>query len=863
MANQTITTDTNHDALIGRLPGEDITINSGAVLTIDSMPQHTAMGILGDIQINNGEIRIDGRYVREVVYSSGSGALPAVGATVTWNSSAGSGKVIRLNSGTNASGIMTITVQSGSNPTGTITNGSWSATLVSEKVGLLMVFGEDQVWDALDATATLRITGDWYQIGVGDGTNSQSITLPHSGIQHAIWVETGNGTNVFEIWHRVYNGGDSSVFFDSLSDWGNTFESGYVFAHVPGTSTLTFGTSSNGGAPANGARIRIPNVHMGTTTTASPFAEVISLTLANYLEILDSAVSENVAIDHLNASTVQCSLVQTNNVTIADSSFGLWNTANFINRNNAAVSISNCAFISGNSLAGDSISMGWIILDNVGGITLSDCVWYGGVNGTNANTVALTTMANITFNGINKIVSNQQDENTMTCIRATTSSVVTFNGQLITLNGGIITSTGCVDWYIEDFRWGQLTSRGSTEDSITVLNLGATDTLTIDGGQPVSGGATTRDMNAVWCLLNDCANITVRNFGTLTNKIDCGGRGTSVVSLTGITNNCKFQRLFFTNRNTASPFLQVNSCADITFENCSCDYNDELEPFANRCLMKGVHGASGNIGSATGVEDDYVNVLASIFMDYFKSDTTGSIGLVFNERGQKHLADVSIDNGNPIWNGIGDLLMPSLADQVTFTFPYQVLGHTGFQNVQAHIIGVNAGTIGVNWGNFSIEYALDTGSGFGAFKVASGANLSAETISPEGFGLKIRIKVTTANSTNNLRGLALLTTTTLADQAANLYPLDVVTITLNNVVTGSVYEVFNVTTAETLTTGIHSSPPSTPISISTYASNNDIIRVRVRKSSASSKYLPFESQSAVSNLTASYYVSQIVDEVIG
>ena len=55
-----------------------------------------------------------------------------------------------------------------------------------------------------------------------------------------------NGTNVFEIWHRV-NVVASTIFFDSLSDWGNLFESGYVFSQTPGSATVTFGEGGGTG----------------------------------------------------------------------------------------------------------------------------------------------------------------------------------------------------------------------------------------------------------------------------------------------------------------------------------------------------------------------------------------------------------------------------------------------------------------------------------------------------------------------------------------------------------------------------------------------------------------------------------------
>ncbi len=781
MANQTITTSTNHDILTGRSAGEDITIQTGAVLTINSMPQHTPMGILGDILLTSGEVHIDGRYVREIAYSSGSGTIPTVTTGVTWNSAAGTGKVIKLNSGDNVSGVMTITVISGTNPSGTITDGAWSATVDSDKVGYLMVFGEDQVWDATDATCTMRITGDWYELGVGDGSNYQSFILPHKGWQHAIWVETGSGTTVYEIWHRVLQNGvnyaaTSTVFWDNVTDWGNSFETGFVFYNdrtTGTTGTVVVGTSSNGGVIPLGAKVRIPNVHIGTTTLGSPFIEYSGVTVGSCLEILDSLVTENVFIDHLNASTSQASLVQTNGGTISDSCLGWINATNVINRCNTAVSITNCAYVLGTGLAGDTNAAGFIIQDNVGGITMEDCVIYAGINGSNSRCFNLVTMANIILKGKNKFPANQQDENSYYAIGGSVASNVIFSGDTIFNSAGIATLAGCVNWEIENIIWSQNTVRGSAEDSMVLGNFTGTDTLTIQGGRFATGSGV-RHMNGGLFILTDCANTHIRNFGEVDAKINCGGRGTYVVSCAGITNNCTFKRLYFTNRNTVLPFTQLNSDTNLIFENCSCDYNDELESMSNNTLMKGIHGASGNIGTTTGWEDNYPNVVGSIFYDCFKSDTTGGIGLLFNPPGNEYLNDVSLDSGTTMFNGIGDLLMTAVDDQITYTFPYSILGHTGFTATLPHLLGVNCGTLGAGWGNFIIEYSINTGSTYGDFKTGSTENLTAETISGEGFGLKIRIKCVTASTTNRIRGLQIHTSTTIANQKANLYPLNTV-----------------------------------------------------------------------------------------
>jgi hypothetical protein len=188
---------------------------------------------------------------------------------------------------------------------------------------------------------------------------------------------------------------------------------------------------------------------------------------------------------------------------------------------------------------------------------------------------------------------------------------------------------------------------------------------------------------------------------------------------------------------------------------------------ATRVLFKGVHGGSGAPNTTTGVEGDLVNCLASCFYDLFTSDTTGSLGLIFNDRGQKHLNDVEITAGAPLWNGLGDLLMKS-GDQLVYTWPYSIRGHTGFQNQLFRMTG--AAVV-----NKTVEYSIDTGAGWTAWTNCTGANLSAETISPAGFKFRVRI---TATGTINANGFDVRTTTTIADQKANLYPLDVVPISV-------------------------------------------------------------------------------------
>lgn len=778
MANQTISVDTNHDSLIGRLSGEDITINSGAKLLIDSIVHLTSSGILGVILINDGEIHIDGTRTYEVTYSNGSGSLPSVGSLISWNGGTDTGKIIRLNSGDNSSGILTLTKDVGvvtPDDSDSITDGSWTADLDNVKIGYLIVYGESQVWNATNALATFRTTGDWYELGVGDGTDNQAFTLPHNGVQWAVWVETGSGTGIFEIWHKLPTTETTTVFYNSLTEFGTTWENGAVFNQVLLANTITFGTSTNGGVVPNGARIRIPNVHIGTTTVGAPGTEVVSITATNYIDLLGSNVNENVFIDHLNGSTVGLRFIGTNSVDVTDSCWGNLRGGNFINEVNTSINITNAFVGSGVGLTNDLPATILTILDNIGGINFTNCVFCAGTNTTNGGVIVPTTSANINFLETCKIVSNQKDENTMATLRGSVALNV-YCENLVSLGGSVYTTAGCSNWIIDNLIFGLPLGRGTTEENMNILNSTATVGLQILNGRKQLGG---KVGTLGLFLFTDCDQVIIRNFGEITNKIDLENRATYVISLDGISTNIRLNRLWFDNMNSTSAYQFVNSVADVTIENCSGEYTDEIEVDANRVLIKGLHGASGSPNTATGVEGDLVNCLASVFLDYFKSNTTGALGLIFNDRGVKHLNDVIIVSGTPIWDGLGGLRMRTINDEVIFEYPYSIKGHTSFQNSNIQLNGVNTN-------NLSYEYDLDNGTGYsGVWKIINGSNLSSETISPSGFKFKIRIICTVTNSGNIIRGLGVLTNTTLVAQENNLYPLDVANLTLSGLIAGS------------------------------------------------------------------------------
>lgn len=80
----------------------------------------------------------------------------------------------------------------------------------------------------------VEIEGDWIQIGTGDATSSQTMTVPYTDYVPCVWVETGVGTNIYEIWLNVSSayGGTLKQYADGLLDV-STGQRGKFFVQTP------------------------------------------------------------------------------------------------------------------------------------------------------------------------------------------------------------------------------------------------------------------------------------------------------------------------------------------------------------------------------------------------------------------------------------------------------------------------------------------------------------------------------------------------------------------------------------------------------------------------------------------------------
>jgi len=160
---------------------------------------------------------------------------------------------------------------------------------------------------------------------------------------------------------------------------------------------------------------------------------------------------------------------------------------------------------------------------------------------------------------------------------------------------------------------------------------------------------------------------------------------------------------------------------------------------------------------------------------------------------------------------------------------------------------MTGGTIG----NYTLEYALDTGSGYGAWKTLSAANLITESISPTGFKMKMRITTTTTNTTA-ITFVRVYMQSSWEAMGSNLYPLDTITLTLTGLVAGSDVVILNAGT-ETERANVDANPTTSYNYVYETTGNVDI---KVYKRG----YIPFSIMNyTLSSTDASLPVAQVAD----
>jgi hypothetical protein len=399
-----------------------------------------------------------------------------------------------------------------------------------------------------------------------------------------------------------------------------------------------------------------------------------------------------------------------------------------------------------------------------------------------------------------------------------------------------------------------------------------------------------------------------------------------------------------------TPFTTLNDSSGLTLQNITIEQANDI-PYALQSLnttLKGVTGANaaaatngttyffGTAPFATdGMAIAYQAVYDNIFYELFHSDTTGALHMLFNAS-SLDTPPYTIIAGTPAFGNNGRLYLRTAGDSIEYTWPHRIHTVSSFRDVILKKNGLDLGSSLDVLQSLLIEFKVDTGSGYGAYQVATPANLASTAVdTTTGFLLKIKITArpgmlfsaqtnafvvgeeiegTTSGATATVDEVYNLTTTTGCIVLSNVvgqfiptelvrrnsdnqtratnvvtntqfalfpsfnsyidglqiftntvgpgdYPGRIVDIVLTNVVSGSTYYVYKTSDSSLLGSGTAS---GSTVTITDVAYVTDFgITVRVRKASAATKYIPFETQATVKSTGADVFIGQVEDTVVG
>lgn len=778
MATFAITSNVNADELTGKTGGDIYNI-SGFTLTVDQdsrygLNQSTAAS-LGNATISaalGGNLNIDARNVREIAYTGGTGNVPAYNTVISQGGA--SGKLSKVyatrtsaptapGAAMPATGFIMVKQVTGTYAAGALT-GIGATSGGADVAGWIEIVGDEAAGIIANRLGQVNILGAWYTLGTTSGVANQTLQIPNNGLQRyaaGVFIEKTAGLADYEFWP---NAGAGITTTGTDSTRGKC-----VWIDATGLVRIgNSGAAANGYTPPAGLKVVIGNIFLENCTTAARTANVIpNATLATRYDFTTTGGGV-VTVDKANMawypSFAQPYSVILTNCGAVD-----------------AISLSECA----TPIAWSKVGVGnkpttallvsalTLSLCPEGG-TLTDCVWTRVSHAaTGAWTNTYTDIAGFTFTN-----------DTMRC------STIRANA---TTGAALITRAKNCQWLAPNLLQGQLSF-------VTCSNFSVTGTKYVDC---ISGTTTTATGQQIWQMATNCTDWTIsgltlpvtncqpyqallvvsaagcsngklRNIGTRAVPLSLGTVNTTSLIYqlaTGAAASAiKIQRVYCSATRT-NIMTADNSSTGILEESV---YGDFADAPLMACLNMQRKG-----GGCTAAVTAQVSVYGSHFQDFFTAATAGRFLILMNEPTAATAAQVTL-TGGAAFTSAGGLYMPTINDQAVFETPYYLLGHTSFQNA----VGVMAGgTIG----NYTVEFALDKndGAGFGAYQVATGANLSGVTGINPALGFKVRVRLTTT-TTNVLviTSLYFLTNSTAVAQN-NLYPLDTLTLTLTGIQPGS------------------------------------------------------------------------------
>ena len=807
MANQTVTTAVNYDdaSILGLLNGETITINSGGAVTINSdvrWAQNAA--VLGIIDVNDGELRVDGTETWWVPFSASTGNVPALGTQGTLNVS---------RAGTNVGEFLGVWTAPGVAPTAaavampatgwlklrrrtatlangdvlTLSNGATATLASAGQRGWIHIVGAEGTSSStgivnIPRLGALTVRGDWFELGTASGVAGQTVQHYVADFVPSVQVETAAGSGIYEWW------GFAPAAEFTATNIATDGRGRYFTCSAAGV--ITFGGATFGRLPPSGARIRVPNVHFSSSTSANWAANTFNTASvsARYEFFSTGGV---VDVEFACANTL----------------FGVRNASLY--RVKDSCGADSCwaggqASITSNASALAQVRFENVAASRVGAINhqnfavgYSTDVEFKGCESFQATGSGTGTGAFNVANCVGVVFDSCEAFNNKPVVSWTvsySSEIVIRNCVHVSGAGANVAMalTGCAAVKITNIVVASLHAATGTRANYAIQFVNCPD-VAVDGLALFPG--TLAFAFAALLAQDQTTNIRIRNIGTRAAPMVVGADGRYVVSLLNVK-NARVSRVYFSGGSqTVDSTVLTQNCDEVWISDCG-----DPTAFAASSMLSSFPQTSFIQRTASGGNRTHTTALSN-----GNTPTTFStIGLHFAEQevsateamlsvftgiekspspfSQSAYVD---DVGTIRRDGTNGLLLRALNDQVTWTWPYWILGITGFGNTAPVVSGTNTA-------NIALTYDLDKGTGFsGTFKTLNAANLSAETgISPSGVKVRLRARCEVANTGNALRTVSFFGVTSAADIVANPYPYNEPTVALSGVQSGSRSAIF-------------------------------------------------------------------------
>jgi hypothetical protein len=197
----------------------------------------------------------------------------------------------------------------------------------------------------------------------------------------------------------------------------------------------------------------------------------------------------------------------------------------------------------------------------------------------------------------------------------------------------------------------------------------------------------------------------------------------------------------------------TNNNSGLVLQNVTSDFYDL--PLNNNYLGTLVKGVSGGahaplsgtpttaiLGTTTdGVALAYTTIYDTIFNELYFGPTAGALYLTFNAS-NLNSPPYTVLAGTPRFSNSGRLYLTTAGDSIEYIWPHKIIGVSAFSKLAYKTSGVDIGNDLTTGFALKVEYAIDTGSGYGTYKEATPQNLVAETLPDPAVGFNLKLKLT-------------------------------------------------------------------------------------------------------------------------